>query len=66
MKDGLITREQFDAFKKKIENKDKPAVSKKYDPDLDKKLESITGLYERKLISKDEYETIRKKLLGLD
>ena len=38
--------------KKRIENKDKPAVSKKYDPDLDKKLESITGLYERKLISK--------------
>ena len=66
LKDGLNTREQFDALKKKIENKDKPAVSKKYNPDLDKKLESITGLYERKLISKDEYETIRKKLLGLD
>ena len=44
----------------------KKKIIKKEDPDLDKKLESITGLYERKLISKDEYETIRKKLLGLD
>ena len=44
----------------------KKKIIKKEDPDLDKKLESITGLYERKLISKDEYETIRKKLIGLD
>ena len=26
LKDGLITQEQFDALKKKIENRDKPAV----------------------------------------
>ena len=66
LRDGLITQEQFDALKKKIENKDKPAAKKPYDPDLEKKLESIAGLYERKLISRDEYETMRKQLLGLD
>ena len=64
--DGLITQQQFYLLTKKIENKDKPAANKPYDPDLEKKLESIAGLYERKLITKDEYDTIRKKLLGLD
>jgi len=66
LKDGLITQQQFDELTKKIENNDKPAAKKPYDPDLEKKLESIEGLYERKLITKDEYETMRKKLLGLD
>ena len=36
LRDGLITQEQFDALKKKIENRDKPAVKKPYDPDLEK------------------------------
>ena len=48
--DGLITQQQFYLLTKKIENKDKPAANKPYDPDLEKKLESIAGLYERKLI----------------
>ena len=38
LKDGLITQKQFDALKKKIENKDKPAAKKPYDPDLEKKI----------------------------
>ena len=36
LKDELITQEKFDALKKKIENRDKPAVKKPYDPDLEK------------------------------
>ena len=50
--------------KKRIENKDKPAVSKKYDSDLEKNQSEFQVLYERKTnLKKDEYETIRKKLL---
>tara|TARA_B100000214_G_scaffold349421_1_gene302278 strand:- start:650 stop:799 length:150 start_codon:yes stop_codon:yes gene_type:complete len=34
--DGLITQQQFYELTKKIENKDKPAAIKPYDPDLEK------------------------------
>ena len=34
--DGLITQQQFYELTKEIENKDKPAAIKAYDPDLEK------------------------------
>ena len=36
--DGLITQQQFYELTKEIENKDKPAAIKAYDPDLEKKI----------------------------
>ena len=66
LKEGLITKKQFTRMRDKIEGKDKASQLLKSDKELEEKLETIKQLFKKKLITQEEYDAMRKKVLGLN